>query len=153
MVAVDTNVLVYAESCGEDRKQEIARDGLAAIPRKEVVIPAQALAECYRVLVVKAKLPRAEARARIARWDGLALVTPTLSTTIESACDLAVEHGLQIFDAVILASASEAGCRMLLSEGMQDGFVWRGVTIVNPFAATTHPLLADLLRAGRGGGF
>ena len=35
---------------------------------------------------------------------------------------------------------------MLLSGDMQDGFVWRGVTVVNPFAATPHPMLVDLLR-------
>jgi hypothetical protein len=28
---------------------------------------------------------------------------------------------------------------------MQDGFVYRGVTVANPFAETLHPLLASLL--------
>ncbi len=34
---------------------------------------------------------------------------------------------------------------MLLSEDMQDGFVYRGVTVANPFAAALHPLLASVL--------
>ena len=33
----------------------------------------------------------------------------------------------------------------LLSKDLQDGFTWRGVTVTNPFSATTHPLLAALL--------
>jgi hypothetical protein len=37
------------------------------------------------------------------------------------------------------------GFRLLLSEDLQDGFTWRGVTVTNPFAAALHPLLAALL--------
>jgi predicted nucleic acid-binding protein len=73
-------------------------------------------------------------------------VVPTLDRTLETALDLATEHRLQIFDAIILAASAEAGCRMLLTQDMQDGFVWRGMTVANPFAATLHSLLADLLR-------
>ena len=58
--------------------------------------------------------------------------------------DVAVGHNLAIWDAIILAAAAEAGCRMLLSEDMQDGFTWGGVTIVNPFAPQPHKLLDDL---------
>jgi len=32
-------------------------------------------------------------------------------------------------DTVILAGAAQAGCRLLLSEDVQDGFTWRGVTV------------------------
>jgi predicted nucleic acid-binding protein len=46
---------------------------------------------------------------------------------------------------VILAAAAEAGCRLLVSEDMQAGFTWGGVTIVNPFAAKPDPALALLL--------
>ncbi|KAA2237899.1 PIN domain-containing protein [Salinarimonas soli] len=67
----------------------------------------------------------------------------------DDAMHLAGSHGLQIWDAVILATAAGAGCALLLSEDMQDGFVWRGVTIANPFAATVHPLLADRLKGRR----
>jgi predicted nucleic acid-binding protein len=45
----------------------------------------------------------------------------------------------------MLAAAADAGCRLLLSEDLQEGFTWRGVTVVNPFADTRHPLLAALL--------
>jgi predicted nucleic acid-binding protein len=62
--------------------------------------------------------------------------------------DLMLDHGLAVWDAIILATAAEAGCRVLLSEDMQDGFTWGGVTIVNPFASPPHPLLDDLPRRG-----
>jgi predicted nucleic acid-binding protein len=50
---------------------------------------------------------------------------------------------------LILAVTAEAGCRVLLSEDMHEGFTWRGVTVVNPFAAIVHPLLAAQLPADR----
>jgi hypothetical protein len=34
-----------------------------------------------------------------------------------------------------LAVAAKGSCRLLLSEDLQDGFSWRGVTVANPFAA------------------
>jgi predicted nucleic acid-binding protein len=64
-----------------------------------------------------------------------------------SAADLAADHGLSIWDSVIVAASANAGCRLLLSEDLQDGFTWHGVTLVNPFATTRHPLLTALLAA------
>jgi predicted nucleic acid-binding protein len=34
---------------------------------------------------------------------------------------------------------------LLLSEDLQDGFTWRGVTVANPFGAAKRPLLAAML--------
>ncbi len=62
-----------------------------------------------------------------------------------SATDLAVDHQIGIWDAVMCASAADAGCRLLLSEDLQEGFIWGGVTVVNPFAPVIHPLLANML--------
>ncbi|TIP50920.1 MAG: PIN domain-containing protein, partial [Mesorhizobium sp.] len=39
-------------------------------------------------------------------------------------------------------------CRLLLSEDLQDGFTWGGVTVVNPFASPRHALLDALLGTG-----
>ena len=47
----------------------------------------------------------------------------------------------------VAAASAEAECRLLLSEDLEEGFTWRGVTVTNPFAPTLHPLLASLLRA------
>jgi predicted nucleic acid-binding protein len=62
-----------------------------------------------------------------------------------AAADLATDHQFSIWDAVILSVASQSGCRLLLSEDLQDGFTWGGVTVANPFAARRHALLESLL--------
>jgi len=62
-----------------------------------------------------------------------------------AAANLAQLHHLGIWDAVMLSTAAEAGCRFLLSEDMHDGFTWNGVTVSNPFADPIHPALRGLL--------
>lgn len=60
---------------------------------------------------------------------------------------LATDHQLGIWDAVILSSTAEAGCRLLLSDDPNPGFSWKGETVANPFAPPRHGLLAALLDA------
>ncbi|MFL4976147.1 MAG: PIN domain-containing protein [Microvirga sp.] len=79
------------------------------------------------------------------RFRNAYTIQPTTPATLDAALDLAVDHRLSIWDAVIFNAAAEAGCRLLLSEDLGEGFTWRGLTVVNPFAASPHPLLARLL--------
>src|SRR5919198_1035770 len=55
--------------------------------------------------------------------------------THEAALEIARRDGLGFYDALIVASALEAGCSTPLSEDMQDGRTIAGLlTIRNPFA-------------------
>jgi predicted nucleic acid-binding protein len=110
-----------------------------------VVLPAQALGELFNVLVRKAKRRPARARTAILTWQDAYPVVETSGAVLANAVDLATDHRLGIWDSVIVSAAAEAACRLLLSEDLQEGFTWRGVTVTNPFAATLHPLLAGLL--------
>jgi predicted nucleic acid-binding protein len=87
-----------------------------------ILVPAQVLGELFNVLVRKARRSPAEAQGAIRFWQDCCSVAPTTEAVLTRAIDISVEHGLAIWDAIILAAA-EAGCRMLLSEDMQDGFV------------------------------
>ncbi len=64
-----------------------------------------------------------------------------------AAADLATDHRLGTWDFVIMSAASRAGCRLLPSEDLQDGFTWGGVTVVNPFAGRPNSLLNAILDA------
>ena len=148
-IALDTNFLVYSEGGDDDPKRDIALELLREIPRNASVVPLQVLGELYNVLVRKGKWTRDEARATVLGWLDTYTTLPTTAETLAAAADLATEHRLAIWDAVILAAASQAGCRLLLTEDLQDGFRWGGVTVANPFASPCHPLLeAALARSG-----
>ena len=49
--------------------------------------------------------------------------------------DLCVDHQLGSWVALVLSVAADAGARLLLSEDLNPGFTWRGVRVVNPYAA------------------
>lgn len=57
--------------------------------------------------------------------------------------------GLTHGDAVILRAGEGADVGLLLSGDMQQGFTYKGITIVNPFSKTQHPLLQALLNPGK----
>jgi len=143
--ALDTNVLAYAEGLGDRPRCNKALDLVERLPLGEVIIPAQTLGELSRVLRVKAKRSAEDTRSAVLSWADTFSVADSTWPAFQAALDLNVDHNVQIWDALILAVAAEQHCRVLLTEDMHAGFIWRGVTLVNPFAPETDPLLEQLL--------
>jgi predicted nucleic acid-binding protein len=144
-VALDTNVLAYAEGVNGIDRRSLAIDLVRSLPAGTVTIPVQALGELFNVLIRKAGRTRKNARKALQGWRDAFSVVDTTVEAMQTAVDLATDHKFGIWDAVILSVSSQAGCRLLLSEDMQEGFTWGGVTVVNPFATTRHALLEALL--------
>lgn len=138
-VALDTNVLAYAEGVNDADRKATATDLLKGFRGEEIVIPVQALGELYTVLTRKARRPAAEARLVVLGWQDAYHVVGTSPAVLVDAMELATSHQFGLWDAIMLAAAAQAGCRLLLSEDMHDGFTWRGVTIRNPFATAPVP--------------
>jgi predicted nucleic acid-binding protein len=144
-VALDTNVMAYAEGVDEDRMQAIAMDLILSLPPGSTILPIQTLGELFNVLVRKGGRSRDAARAAVLKWrDGFPVIE-TSAAIMLAATDLAVDHRLNIWDSVILSAAAQAGCRLLLSQDFQNGFTWNGVTVTDPFLAPRHPLLEALI--------
>lgn len=151
-VALDTNVLVYAEGLNGAEKQRTALDLLGRLVPDSTFIPVQVLAELLTVLLRKAGRSRRESTAAVLGWGDAFPLIDTSSGVLLSAMDLVGAHQCSTWDAAILAASADAGCRVLLSEDLHTGFTWSGVTVVNPFAESTHPLLeAVLARSGPDG--
>lgn len=143
--ALDTNVLAYAEGLGDEKRCETARLLVEQLPAERAVLPAQTLGELYRVLTGKAGRDSREARTAILSWADCFEIADSTWSAFQSALDLAADHGLQIWDSLTLSVAAENHCRVLISEDLQDGFTWRGVTIVSPFGSPRSSLLDRLL--------
>jgi predicted nucleic acid-binding protein len=144
-IALDTNVLAYAEGANGAAMRDKALEVIQRLPQGAIVLPAQTLGELFNVLVRKARRQPARARAAVLSWCDAYSIVETSATVMVNATDLASDHGLSIWDSVVLAASAEAGCRLLLSEDLQEGFTWRGVTVTDPFAPMIHPLLKALL--------
>lgn len=147
MFALDTNILAYVEGVNGAMRETASRALIGRLPIKFTFIPAQALGELYNLLTRKARWPGKQARGAVLAWKDSFPVAPTTTSAMIEAIDLATDHRITVWDSIMISVAAETGCRLLLSEDMQDGLTWRGVTVVNPFAAPQHPLLAALLAA------
>jgi predicted nucleic acid-binding protein len=144
-LALDTNILVYAEGVNGPLLKKMAVEILRKVPPEETFVPVQVLGELFYVLIRKARATRENARAAILAWrDDFSLIE-TSEAVLLDATNLSVDHGFRIWDAIILAAAATVGCRLLLSEDLQEGFTWSGVTVVNPFSPAKHELLRALL--------
>jgi predicted nucleic acid-binding protein len=144
-VALDTNILAYAEGVNGAPKKKSALEIIEQLPPDSTFLPVQVLGELFHVLVRKAGRPLERARAAILSWQDAFPLIETSPAIMIAATDLAVQHRLSIWDAVIFSAAAAAGCRLLLSEDLHPGFTWNGVTVANPFASVKHELLAALL--------
>lgn len=144
-VALDTNILAYAEGINGAARKADALGLIQRLPGSAVMLPVQALGELFQLLVRKASRTAAQARDAILGWRDAFPLIETSEVVIVAAAELSASHRIGFWDAVILASASEGGCRLLLTEDLQEGFTWNGVTVTNPFAKSPHPLLREFL--------
>jgi len=132
-VFVDTNVFVYADDRSARTKRVRARTVLSELIRaKRAVVSTQVMQEYFAAAIKKLGLSPERARIRVERLNRLdvVLIRPEL---ILGAIDLCRLHALSFWDALVVRSASAAGCGRLLSEDMQDGQTIDGVRIENPF--------------------
>ena len=127
---LDTNVLLYAV-CPDDPRSIRA----AEILTRGGTISVQVLNEFASV--ARRKLKRSWPDITIALRDFRAVLREPTALTAgvhDHALTLAAATGYTFYDALIVASALDAGCTTLLSEDMQDGQVIEGrLTIRNPF--------------------
>lgn len=145
-VALDTNILAYAEGVGDQARRDASLALISQLPQEYILLPAQIFGELFRVLIGKAHRDHSTAREAILNWGDSFDVADSTWAAFQSAMDLSASHDLQIWDALILSVAAENRCRLLLSEDMQNGFTWRGVTVVNPYVPTLHPLLLAIIQ-------
>ena len=110
MITVDTNIFVYSVDDRERKKQPTAELVVARLPQIRAAVGLQVVGEFQNVA---------------ARRLGLSAAT--------GAIEALARGELSYWDALLLASASEAGCTAMLSEDMRHQEAYFGVRVVNPF--------------------
>jgi predicted nucleic acid-binding protein len=127
----DTNVLLYFFS--ESGQRTLTAENLLL---EGGIVSVQVLNEF--VSVARGKLGMSWNEIRIARDKALILCPNPVSLTEgihRSAVEISARYGYQIYDALILAAAMQAGCTAVYTEDMQHGQTMGNLTIVNPFLA------------------
>ena len=124
----DTNVLLYLLSpdVGKaDRAEElVAQGGFLSV---------QVLNEFASVATRQFGMRLSETVEALDVIRKLCTVVPLDEPTHDLGMQIAQRHRLSVYDAMIVAAARLAGCRIIVSEDMQDGLHLEGMRIRNPF--------------------
>jgi predicted nucleic acid-binding protein len=134
-VFVDTNVFLYARDAGEPVKQPRAAAWLERLWREQLGRTSMQVLSEYYVNVTRKLDPGLPAAAA---WDDvMALFTwrpqPIDEALLRYGREIERRHQLGWWDSLVVAAAQLQGCALLLTEDLQDGGVYGGVTVRSPF--------------------
>lgn len=143
-VALDSNILIYAEIEPDSEKGMRSADLILKVAR-DGVLPAQVLGEFLRFVQRRFPDSFAEATRQARLYQSVFITPPTTNAIINRASELAGAHRLQLWDCVVCAASAEARAKVLLTEDMQDGRILDGLRLINPFAAANTKSIDALL--------
>ncbi len=133
MIALDTNLLIYACDRADSQRQQIAIDLIAN--STDGVLLWQVACE----FIAASRELSAQGFAASDAWNRLAefltlfpLILPTAGV-LERGQRFHAAHGVSFWDALILAACAEAGVEILYSEDLPGISAPGGVKVVNPF--------------------
>jgi predicted nucleic acid-binding protein len=130
---LDTNVLVYLLS--EDAEKADRAEALIA---SGGVVSVQVLNEFASTASRKLAMRIAEIQEILATIRAVCTVVPLDVETHDLGLEVAERQHLSIYDAMIVAAALRAGCRLLYTEDLNEGQKIDRLTIRNPFVGR-HP--------------
>lgn len=130
---LDSNILLYVHDERFPAKRAAAQEILRKATQADCVLTLQSLAEFFRVASVKFQIPVQLVARKLRAWRIVIPVVAAHETTLDAAIDAVERHRLSFWDAMLWATAREAGCGAILSEDFQDGQVLDGVRFLDPF--------------------
>jgi predicted nucleic acid-binding protein len=130
---LDTNVLFYAIDPDSGQKHRIASEIIATADYHRAILVLQCLGELYHAVSRKRPSALDPAREFILKNAVLFDVVHALPEDLADAIAAQQRHNLSFWDAMLWATAHRAGCKLILSEDMQDGRTLGGLTVRNPF--------------------
>jgi predicted nucleic acid-binding protein len=145
-IALDSNILVYAELEPESARGQRAAEVITRVAR-DGVIPVQVLGEFLRVVQRRVPSALAEAMRQAALYRAVFLTPATTDGVMTAAAGLALAHRIQLWDGVVCIAAGQAGAKALFTDDLQDGRILDGIRLVNPFAPSNDAAVEALLTA------
>ena len=132
---LDTNLLVYAIDSAAGIRHQLSREIVQHAVRGDCWLTLQAVSEFYAAATRKGIVPPVDAAAQATDWLDLFPCAAASGSAVRTAIADAAAGRASYWDALLLASAGEAGCVAILTEDLADGAQLGGVRIHNPFAA------------------
>ena len=134
MTFVDSNVFIYSVDKAVSAKQKKARGIVADVfaDGSAYRVSSQVLAEFSSVAVRKLGMATPILLALLAEMGKIAHVAID-NALVSRAVEIQGIYGIQYYDAQIVAAAERLGCSSILTEDLNDGQMYCGITAVNPF--------------------
>ena len=133
MEFVDTNIFIYAHDPNAGPKREKARELIARLVEAgDGAISTQVLSEFYSIATRKLSMSRQVAEAIVSDLHVWTLHRPT-HADIMAAIQLQHRYAISWWDALIVNSTIELGCRTLWSEDLSHGQQYGSAMVRNPF--------------------
>ena len=124
----DTNVLLYLLTGDSDHADKAEKELLTG-----GIVSVQVLNEFTAAAIQKLRMKIADIREVLDAVRASCECVPVTIETHEAGLVLAERHQLPVYDAMIVASAQLAGCRVLVSEDFNDGQRFKQLVVRNPF--------------------
>ena len=132
---VDTNVLVYSVDLHEPKKRAVSIDLVGRLAADgDLVLSAQCLNE-FSAAALRRGMSISEVIAAVEQWQSAADLLPLVSAATTAALNAVSRHRISFWDALIWATARDAGISIVFSEDFQHGRTLEGVQFLNPFLA------------------
>ena len=137
VVFVDTNVFVYARDASESVKRPIATRWLENLWREHRGRTSTQVLNEYYVTVTRKLERRLDPEAAWGHVCDLFTWEPQELTCdlLRQAREIEQRYATSWWDSTVIAAAQLQDCSILLSEDFQDGMIFGGVAVRNPFTA------------------
>ena len=132
---LDTNILVYSVDNAAGAKHRLAIEIVDRAAERDCCLTLQALSEFYAAVTRKGIVRPLDADAQASDWLDIFPCAGASPAAVRVALMQAAASRAAYWDALLIATAREAGCEIILTEDLGDGAMVGGVTIHNPFAA------------------
>jgi predicted nucleic acid-binding protein len=146
---LDTNILVYAMDVRAGNRHALASHIVDRAMLVDCRLTLQSVSEFCAAVTRKRLVPMTEAVAQAEDWLTMFSTIPASAAAIRAALVSAASGRASYWDALLVATAAEAGCTTILTEDLADGGLLFGVRILNPFSGglTLTPAAEALLTA------
>src|SRR5947207_2838842 len=132
---LDTNLLFYSVDRGAGPRHHLSIEIIREAARADCWLMLQAISEFFSAVTRKRIMPRDRAAALAGHWLDVFPHATASAHAVRTALADAVAGRAAYWDALLVATAAEAGCQLILTEDLADGTTLGGVAIHNPFAA------------------
>jgi predicted nucleic acid-binding protein len=133
-VFLDANIFVYAQDAGAAEKQRKSREIIAQIADSgDGIVSTQVMQEFFVAATRKLGVAPLAAKGVLKTFNVFEIIQVS-TALIHEAIDCSILNQLSFWDSLILAAASSAGCKTVLSEDLNSGQTILGVKVQNPFA-------------------